>query len=380
MTQSAATQSPHICLIAGEVSGDMLGADLVASLKARFPGARFSGVGGEHMSKQGLKSYFPMEDIALMGFAEIIPHLFTIKKRMKQTIQAIREQQPDILITIDSPGFTFRIVKALTDIDCPKIHYVAPTVWAYKPERAAKTAALFDHLLTLLPFEPLYFEKEGLKTDFIGHPTIWRHRALTLSTGQNDLTLALLPGSRRGELKKHLPVFKETVAKLVQNIPNLKCVMPLPDHLAADVEALVKSWALPIEIVAGEAKKMEALSSASAALAKSGTVSLELACAHLPTVTMYRANPISAYLIRRMIKSNYVNLVNIVADKLVIPEYLQEDCNAENLAQAVLPLLMSEEKRNEQIQEFDVVLEQLGRSAAQSPSDKAAEIIGSYLS
>lgn len=372
-------RAPHIAIIAGEVSGDMLGADLMQALKAQLGEVSFSGVGGDHMSRQGLNSLFPMQEIALMGFAEILPHLFRIKRRMREAIEALRTNPPDILITIDSPGFTFRVAKALQELPFPKVHYVAPTVWAYKPERAAKTAALFDHLLALLPFEPPYFEKEGMKASFIGHPSVWRNKDIT-PLPQPQPTLALLPGSRRGELKRHLPIFQQTVQKLKNQLPELSCVMPIPPHLFQEVSAKVKRWDVDVRMIESEAEKLPTLAGCTAALAKSGTVSLELACAKLPTVTTYRASPLTAFLVRRMWNSPFVNLVNLIAHKAIVPEHLQEACNSETLSKALLPLLSDSDARDAQIVEFDAALHALGRDDEESPSAKAAHIIAEYLS
>ncbi len=367
----------HIYIIAGEPSGDRIGAELMASLTTLYEGnVRFSGIGGDHMTKAGLRSLFPMQDIALMGFAEVVPHLSRLKKRLKQTIEDIRDKQPDILITIDSPGFTFRVAKAVHTMPMKKVHYVAPTVWAYKPERAKKTAALFDHLLVLLPFETPYFEKEGLPTTFIGHPTVWRNRTRAhAQQSDENLRLAMLPGSRIGELKRHLPIYRETAERLLQEHLTLEIIMLSLPHLKETLTQLTADWPFHVRIITDESQKLDVLASCNAALAKSGTVTLECALARVPTITTYKANPISAFLVRRILKTPFVNLINIVAGKEIVPEYLQEQCRADILVPALSHLLKDITAAEAQREELSAPLNALGVSQEEAPSDIAAKVI-----
>lgn len=377
----------HIALIAGETSGDQLGGWLMEALCARAPELQFTGIGGATMQAQGLHSLFPMQELSLMGFVEIIPHIFRLQRRIRQVVAHITETRPDIVVTIDSPGFNFRVIKAVRLSGMHPLprfmHYVAPTVWAYKPERAAKTAALVDELLALLPFEPPYFEKEGLRTHFVGHEIAWwwkekgdgaAFRAAHRIAAEAPL-LAVFPGSRRGELKRMLPVYAEAVARLHPRISGLEVVLQVPEALMAEVTHATHDWPVPRQIISNTENKKGLFAAATVGLAKSGTIGLECALAGLASVTTYRANALSAMIVRRMLKTPYVNLANILLERAVIPELLQENCTGPLLAEALAPLLCQELARAAQRHALAPVATLLGASAPQSPSSKAAEII-----
>jgi len=379
------TINPNIYLIAGEASGDQLGAWLMQAIAAKHPDIQMIGIGGHAMEVAGLRSLFPIQEISLMGFVEILPHIFNLKRRIRQTIEDIEARKPELVITIDSPGFCFRVVEGLKKRGnyVPRfIHYVAPTVWAYKPERAKHIAPLFNHLMTIYPFEPAYFEKEGLPTTFVGHAYAWwwkekgdaaafkqRHRIPA-----NATVLAMFPGSRKSELKRHLPVYRKAVELLAKEIPDLVIVtMVRPEH-KAHVRAEMKNW--PVPVVLAESEEKKALFAASnAAVAKSGTVSLECTLAGLPYITAYRAHPISIWYIRRKVKVDYANMSNIMLNAPVIPELIQEKLTAENIVYAVLPLLKQSDVRDVQLQALKDIAKMLGAEDSESPSAKAADIV-----
>lgn len=364
-------------LIAGEASGDLLGAGLMRALKARVPGVQFHGIGGEKMQAEGLTSLFPYHELSLMGFAEVIPHLFKLTARIGLAVEDVLARAPDAVITIDSPGFTFRVARKLREAGYAGklIHYVAPSVWAYKPERAEKCAALFDAMLCLLPFEPPYFEAEGLRAPFVGHPVA----ELPLGDGaafrtKYDISadvplLTLLPGSRENEIRRHMPVFGAAVAELAVAHPNLALAVPVSARLLPLLGLYFKDCPFRAVVVTGEEDKRGALAASQAALVKSGTISLEVARSGLAQVVAYRANPISVWLVRRMIKIPYVNLINIMAQREVIPELLQERCTPHALAQALLPLMADAQARAEQV---TAAAEQLARLKAGMPASEAA--------
>ena len=377
---------PKIALIAGETSGDQLGGWLMQAVKKQQSYAQFIGVGGESMQAEGLKSLFPMADISLMGVFEILPHILTVKRRLKQTIAFLKQEKPDIVITIDSPGFNFRIARALRDMgqDCPKlIHYVAPSVWSHRPERAKKVAALYDEQLVLFPFEPPYFEKEGLKTTFIGHQVAWEWK--TRGNGDafrkrhhidaNAPLLAVFPGSRNGELNRMLPVIHDTITQIHRVLPTLRVVIQVPSAMKAPLEKETADWMCVPLILTSREEKKDLFAAATAALAKSGTVAIECALAALPAVVMYKANPFSVWLVRRLILIRYVHIANLMADREIIPELLQEQCTASALSAALMPLLTGEPARLTQIEGLQHFAEQLGANDDQSPSDKAARVI-----
>lgn len=364
----------NIFIIAGEASGDWLGAKLIREMKTLAPDAVFYGIGGQKMAAEGIQSIFPMQEISIMGFAEIVPHLPNLIKRLKQTEQKIRDIKPDIVVTIDSPGFNFRIISKLQDLRpaIKFVHYVAPTVWAYKPERAAKIAKLFDHLLVLLPFEPPYFETEGLATTFIGHPVI--EDGLGKGDGDGfkakyklDNFILMMPGSRRGELKRNLPIFKKVAESMGQNI-----VIIAADNARALIEPHVKGWNVKTLIV-DNSEKADCFAACTAGVIKSGTSGLEFAFAGKPYVVAYKVSPLTAWFLRRIIKIPYVNLINILADEPLVPELIQEECTPEKIITA-----LKSEIRTADISEYAKNIAKL-IPANGTPSANAAEKIVELL-
>ena len=333
---------PLVFLVAGEHSGDALGASVMGALSANLKGrVKFAGVGGPDMQRAGLDTLFPMDDLAVMGVFEVLPRLPLLLKRINETANAVERLKPDVLLTIDAPDFCFRVIKKpkARGVKVPVVHFVAPSVWAWRPGRAKKVAGFLDHLLCLLPFEPPYFEREGLKATFVGHPVVssdigngdgpsFRAR---YNIAADAPVLAVLPGSRSGEVSRLLSIFVEAVTKLAPQFPGLHIVMPAVSHLEATVREATATWPAPVTVVDGT-DKADALAAADAAIAASGTVALELAMAGLPTVIGYRLNALTALLARRLLKTRFVNLINIILDREAVPELLQENCTPDNLA------------------------------------------------
>ena len=378
--------SLKIAVIAGEVSGDQLGGWLMAALKARRPDIRFVGLGGPMMAAQGLESLFPIRDIALIGIAEVLPHARTITRRIREMVAFLEREKPDMIVTIDVPGFALRVLKQLhaRGVIRPKlVHYVAPTVWAYRPERAKIVAERYDHLLCLLPFEPPYFTAEGLAASYIGHEIAWWWKqrgdgaAFRVAHGiaRQAPLLAVFPGSRRGEIKRLWPIFRLAIERLAAQIPDLEVAIQVPADLLARMKTETEGWSVPSHLLTNMEDKKGLFAAATAALAKSGTIGLECALAGLPSVTAYRANPISVFLLRRMIKISFANLANILAGRMIVPELLQENCTPEKLRAALAPLLTDETARAAQTAELTRIAQMLGAEDAVSPSDKAADIL-----
>lgn len=375
-----------IALIAGETSGDQLGGWLIEAMKKRDPSLTFIGLGGARMQAQGLTSLFPMEEISLIGFTEVLPHYFAIKERIARMVAYIEAQKPDILITIDSMGFNHRVVAALRErgIHRPRfIHYVAPSVWAYRPKRAAILAGLYDELYCLLPFEPPYFEAAGLRTRFVGHEIAWFWREKGDGAGfrtrhgiaADTPLLALFPGSRKGELKRMLPMFRETVTRLKKDIPGLELLVQVPDYLRERLANETASWPVKTHLLPSSEEKRDLFAAATAALAKSGTIGLECALAGLPSVITYRLNPITYAILRRIVRVRYVNLANLLSDRMVIPELLQHDATPDKLVPALKPLLIGGHAHALQQQALADVAAKLGAADTVSPSDKMAAMI-----
>ncbi len=382
------TGAPLVYLIAGEPSGDILGARLMQALtdKLADTGVEFAGIGGPEMTSGGLASLFPMAELSVMGLAEILPHLPHFMRRIGQTVSDIKATRPAVLVTIDSPGFCFRVARRLRGQGIPLVHYVAPSVWAWRPGRANKVAGFLDHLLALLPFEPPYFERVGLATSFVGHPVVeggagdgdgpaFRRRH---GIGEEDRVLCVLPGSRNSEISRLLPVFGDTVSLMTAALPGLRIVVPTVAPLRDRVIEATKAWPGGAIVVEGATEKFDAFAASDAALAASGTVVLELAMAGTPSVVAYRVHPLTAWIAGKLIRTPYVNLINIVLDRAVVPELLQQDCRADVLMKALGDLLTDQDLAHKQIAAAGQALDQLGRGG-ESPSERAADVILSII-
>lgn len=351
---------PRLFLIAGEPSGDLLGAALIAGLRELVgPGLRLEGVGGPAMAAEGLESRFPMEELSVMGLTEILPRLPNLLRRIRETAPAVVAARPDALVTIDSPDFCLRVARAARAAlpDLRIIHYVAPSVWAWRPGRARRMARAVDHVLALLPFEPPYMREAGMTCDFVGHPVVTAPVATPaeaaafragLGIAERQPLLLLLPGSRRGEVRGLAPIFAEVTRRLRAARGDLAVVVPaaapVADLVAAGLPPDQGGWPRLLDPrglapTEAAARKRAAFAAADLALAASGTVSLELAAAGTPMVIAYPVNPLTAFIIRRMARTDTVTLVNIVTDSCVVPEFLAGNCRAELIAPAVERLL-----------------------------------------
>lgn len=370
-----------IFLVAGEPSGDLLGGRLMAALKAATGGeVRFAGIGGEAMEAQGLRSLFPLSDLAVMGIVEVIPHAPKILRRVRETAGAVKRLRPDAVVTIDAPAFAFRVGKKLKGARIPLIHYVAPSVWAWRPRRARMIAGFLDHLMAFLPFEPPYFTREGLAATFVGHPALEAPRGDGVAfRARHGIpveapVLALLPGSRRGEIKRLLPVFRGTLVRLAERFPELRAVVPTVPTVAAEVRDATAHFPLPTVVVdAGE--KYDAFAASDVALAASGTVVLELAVAGVPTVMTYRVAPLSAWVARRMVRVRFASLVNLVLDREAIPEMIQERSEPTQVAAELTKLLESPNARTHQRTAFAEAVRALKPVGTMLPSERAAAVV-----
>lgn len=384
---------PHIKLIAGEVSGDFLGAALMAALRRETGGeVRFSGVGGDRMAAAGLDSLFSIEDISVMGLAEVLPRAAMLLRRIRQTVADINADPPDALVSIDAPGFNFRVAKRLKarGFAAPVIHMVAPQTWAWRERRAAHLKDHIDHLLALLPFEPPLFAAHGLQTTFVGHPIVERVAAARANSGAADFRarhgiaakaplLLVLPGSRSGETRRLLPVLEGAVARMTARLPGLTLAAPTVPAVAARVRDAMAGWAAPAIVLEDREQHAAAFAAADGAVAASGTILLELALWGVPTVVVYRAHPLTAAIVRRLLRTPYVALPNILSGREVMPELLQENCRAEAVAEAMRYLFEHEEARQAQRAALASVGEMLGAARTPLPSGRAAQAILSTI-
>ena len=382
-----------IALIAGESSGDKLGAALIDGLDAILEQpADFIGVAGPRMITRGMDSLFAMQELSVMGIVEILKQYPRLKRRLNETADYIIAQNPDVLITIDAPEFSLRLAKIIhSKSDIPTVHYVAPTVWAWRPKRADKMAHFIDHVLALFPFEPPLMQRAGMSCDFVGHPVVTDPIATNEEVaafrddfGIGDAPLVLiLPGSRNNEVSKLMAPFGETLALARQTMPDLQCVLPAAPHVVGAVQEAVQNWPIrPIVLdhrelgeTTYEVAKRAAFRAADVALAASGTVSLELAANDTPMVIAYDMGWLSRQIIGRMLITDTVTLVNLVTDTRVIPEFIGKNCRADLIAPALLESLIAPQG---QLRALRDTMDKLGRGAT-SPGTQAAGSVIRFL-
>ena len=375
-----------VYVVAGEASGDVLGARLVAALRARRPGIEFAGIGGPRMAEQGVASLFDYRELALMGLLEVLPKIFRLKRLLADAAADVATRRPALLVTIDSPGFTLRLAEMVKPIGTPVLHYVAPQVWAWRPGRVLKLRRKVDRILCLLPFEPIFFEAAGIPVTFVGHPVLEsgadrgdaaRFRA-THGLAETDRPVIVMPGSRRMEASRLLPAFGAALRIAAERLPGLRPILPVAPIVAEAVRAAARDWPIAPILVDGQEAKHDAFAavaqSGGAGLIKSGTSSLEMAVAGIPHVVAYRVNPITAAIVRRLVKVPHASLVNLLAEREVVPERLQEDCTPEALAEALLAPMLDPAVAAAQRAGFAEALAHL-RAPEGLPSEAAAEAV-----
>jgi lipid-A-disaccharide synthase len=379
---------PHlprrVFLIATEESGDRLGAGLMKILRQRFGDAvQFEGVGGRAMAREGLTSLFPIEELSIVGFSAVAIQLPKILRLIRRTVDAVKLASPDILVIIDSPDFTHRVARRVRSRDpsIPIIDYVSPSVWAWRPGRARAMRRYVDHVLALLPFEPEAYERlRGPPCSYVGHPLTEQLASLRPNAEEQARrdaeppVLLVLPGSRRAEVRHHMAAFGEALGRLQAAGLAFEVVLPTMPHLVDAVRTGVKSWPVAPQIAVGETEKRAAFRIARAALAKSGTVTLELALSGVPMVAAYRAGAVEAWIARRVIDVHTVILANLVVGENVVPEYIQEDCTSEKLSEALHDVLADTPLRRRQLEAF-ARIDQIMSTGNVAPSVRAADIV-----
>jgi lipid-A-disaccharide synthase len=361
-------------VIAGEPSGDRLGAALMAGLTSLHPGIAFHGIGGPMMQAEGLQSLFPMAELSVMGIAEVLPKYFALKRRIREAAAACLASGAQALITIDSPDFCFRVAKLVKAANptLKTIHYVAPSVWAWRPGRAAMMAVFIDHVLALLPFEPALMTAHGMTCDFVGHPVVAEPRAMP--TPQDSPLILTLPGSRASEITRLIPIFGAVLAQVKLAHPTAQVALPCVPHLVTQVRDLTRDWPIAPTIIEDADDKRQAFANATVALAASGTVSLELAANRCPMVIAYRTHPITFWLMRRAALIDTVTLVNLVSETRVIPEFLGPSCTPALIAPALIDLIGNGPARTAQMAAMDVTMTRLGKGDA-PPGLRAAQSV-----
>lgn len=382
------SSAPTIFLVATEESGDRLGAPLIRAMRARLgPSARFIGVGGSSMEREGLTSLIPIAELAIVGVVAVAQQLPMILRRIREVTGAVLNASPDLLVIIDSPDFTHRVARRVRkrDPSIPIVNYVSPTVWAWRPGRAKAMRKYVDHVLALLPFEPKAHEElGGPPCTYVGHPLFQERHHLRPSPGEaarrmaSPPVLLVLPGSRRVEIRQLIGTFGATLDRLQRDGVEFEVVLPTVPHVHEMVVEAVRGWSVRPRIVVAEDEKRAAFRVAHAALAKSGTVTLELAIAGVPMVAAYRGTAIESFIARRLIRTSTVILANLVLGENIVPEFMQDDCVPDRLAPALRNVMNDTPLRLRQTEGF-ARLDQLLSTGDQSPSERAAEIAIAHL-
>ena len=379
--------SKTVFLIAGEPSGDALGASLIKGLKAQgVTQEGIFGIGGDLMAEEGLKSLLPMQELCVMGLWEVLGQLPRLLHLIQGVVEEVEKRQPDVVVTIDLPDFNFRVAEKLKKRGIFKgkiVHYVAPTVWAWRADRAKKIAAYLDGVMCLFPFEPPYFEKHGLKAEYVGHPLIemdksgfdgptFRHAR---GIEDSDICLGVFFGSRVRELKAHSKIFLETMDVLEEQYSNIHFIIPTLPNLEFEVLELVGSIGKSVHVVTEQNKKWDAIAACNAALAVSGTMGLELAYMGAPHAIAYKAHPLTWLILKLVVKTQYAHLANILLKDEVVPEFLQGKCSTARLAPALMELLNYPDVQNTQKEAFTKLNDMLQLEGGQTPSAKAASFV-----
>ena len=381
----------RVYFIVGEPSGDILASRLIKAIRNMRPDVQFFGIGGETMRAEGFRSLFDINILSVMGFAEVVPRLPAILRRRKEMLAHIKHVQPNVIVSIDSWGYVNSVLKLLKKSNCtiPKVHYVAPQVWAWKKGRAKKVARLVDHLMTLLPYEPPLFEKYGLTCTFVGHPVIEntanlpidisllrkRFRSLSeVEMPENVRVVCVLPGSRHSEVSRLAPVFVESIKRIQNEIPNLFLLIPAVETMKEEVDGHFKDIGIPYRIITGQQARYEAFRMSEFAIAASGTVSLELSACGTPHLIAYTFSALTNWMAEVVVKIKYANLINILADRFIIPEFVLRNCNAERIALEAISYLRDSKKGENQMMLAKEQLKKL-KPVDKLPSEKAAEVV-----
>jgi len=377
-------------VVAGEASGDVLGARLIAALRQHRPELEFSGIGGPRMAEQGVASLFDYRELALMGLLEVLPRIFRLKRLLADAAADVARRRPAVLVTIDSPGFTLRLAEMVRGFGQPVVHYVAPQVWAWRPGRVVKLRQKVDRILCLLPFEPIFFEQAGIPVTFVGHPVLEsgadagdaaRFRARH-GIAPEERPVIVMPGSRKMEASRLLPVFGGALRLAGERLPGLRPVVPVAPIVGAMVREAAAGWPAAPILVEGLEEKHDAFAAAAqsggAGLIKSGTSSLEMAVAGIPHVVAYRVNVLTAAIVRRLVKVPHASLVNLLAEREIVPERLQEACTPAALAETLLAPMLDPAVAAAQRAGFAESLAKL-RAPEGLPSEAAARAVLAVL-
>ncbi|MGB0663550.1 MAG: lipid-A-disaccharide synthase [Pontibacterium sp.] len=376
-----------VAMVAGEASGDILGAGLIEQLRQQFPNrqVRFIGIAGPLMQAQGCESLYPMERLSVMGLVEVLGRLRELLKMRKQLAKQLIDCQPDVFIGIDAPDFNIGLEQMLKDAGVKTVHYVSPSVWAWRRKRVHKIKAATDLMLTLFPFEARFYQEQNHPVTFVGHPLVGiisgaesqAQARESLSLAQDATLVALLPGSRRAEVALLAPEFIATAKWLLAKKPDLQFILPAANEARLEqLEALLVEQSLPIKVVLGQSRT--AMAASDAILIASGTATLEATLLKRPMVVAYKLSPISFFILRRMVKSPYISLPNLLADQEMVPEVLQNDVTPEVLGPLVLSALEDADTRAKLAERFTAIYQDLDQNADLKAAQAVAQLISAH--
>ena len=372
----------RIFILTGEPSGDKLAAEVIKELKKNRNDIEYLSVGGQHLNSIGIKSIYDQKNITFIAFTDILLNLFKIKKKINETVKKILDFNPDILFSVDSPDFTLRVSKIikLKKPDIRTIHFIAPKVWAWREGRVKKMKSYLDHILLLFNFEKKYFDKEKIKNTFVGHPILdnINHEKININELLSGKIISIFPGSRLSELNSHVPILIEFIKKMNKEKKNYNYIFHATNNSKEYLSQIIKKNNLEnVELISNEKIKIATIKKSTFAIVKSGTVSLEV-CKHgVPSIIIYKMNFLNFFIAKLFLKIKFANMINIINNKEIIPELLQQECNSQEIYKAVNYLLSKPEHINEQLKLVNKTIEEL-RSTTSS-SNEAANILLSYL-
>ena len=373
-----------IFILTGEPSGDKLASTVISKLKTQNSDIEYLSVGGTNLKNLGIKSIFNLEDITYLGFTSVLLNIFKIRSKINKTVDEILRFKPDILFSVDSPDFTLRVAEKVKKINnnIKTIHYVAPQVWVWRKNRVKKIKKFIDHMLLLFDFEKEYFEVENIKNTFVGHPLLENDR--NIKSDLNNLIskdkkiISIFPGSRKSELKVLLPILLDFIKLMNKNEKNYKYVIHATDqNKVSIIDQLKTSTINNVDVISDENIKSQILSNSIFAVSKSGTVSLQICNANIPSIIIYKLSFINFMIFKSLVNVKFANIINIINNKEIIPELLQNECNAEEIYKTVLYFLKNPEKIKEQLNNCNKTLE--GIKSKTSSSNEAASILNNYL-
>ncbi len=372
----------RIFILTGEPSGDKLATQVIKELKKSKPDIEFLSVGGEHLKSIGIKSIFDQKDITYIAFTDILLNIFKIKKKINQTVNKVLDFDPDILFSVDSPDFTLRVSKIikLKKPDVKTIHFIAPKVWAWREGRVKKMKRFLDHILLLFDFEKKYFDREKLKNTFVGHPIldITNHEKIEINQLLKEKIISIFPGSRLSELNSHVPILIDFIKKMNKEGINYNYIFHATESSKNYLSEIIKKNNLEnVDLVSNENIKITTIKKSIFAIVKSGTVSLEVCKYGVPSIIIYKMNFLNFFIAKSFLNIKFANMINIINNKEVIPELLQQDCNSDEIYKTVNYLLKKPELINEQLKQVNKTINELRSNT--SSSNEASNVLLSYL-